>query len=221
MNIFPLVKSMLILTLLGSLNGCAVMSKSDCLSADWQQVGRDVGFDGELDSSSAFNKRATICAKYGTAADQIAFQAGYEQGIDNYCEVSNAVILGTRGVRKALSGQVCPEPEYPGFTSAFNAGYKLFVLQNQVNQMRYEIDRLLDEQYRYQRRRQELRYQIQSGDLSDRERRNAEFNRRQIRRDIRHVNALIYRYQAQLVEHQTAVDTYSELLELEYSDGLY
>ena len=221
MTLPHLSKTFSLLVIVAALNGCAVMSKTECLNADWNQVGYDVGFDGEVDSSVAFTKRADICADYGTVADARAFQTGYEEGIENYCAVSNAVVLGTRGQRKAITNQVCPETEFPGFTSAFNAGYKLFVLQGEANNLGYEIDRLLEDKYRYQRRRQELRYQIESGQLSDRERQNAIVYRRQLKRDIHEIRSRVYHYRGRLVEQQSAADTYAELLRLEYSDDLY
>ena len=221
MNAYPLIRALVLLTTFSTLSGCVVMTESDCLRADWRQVGYDVGFEGEQDSSSAFNKRASICAKHGASADSQAFEDGYKQGIDDYCEDINAVDLGRRGVTKAVRKQICPELDYPGFASAFNAGYKLFELQRQANEIGYQIEQLLEDQYRYQQQLWGFRQQIQSGRLNDRERRKAGYYRQQLRRNLDDISSRIYYYQSRLSERQTAADTYAELLELEYSDDSF
>ena len=91
----------------------------------------------------------------------------------------------------------------------------------QANEVRYEIDQLLEDQYRYQQQLWGLRQQIQSGRLNDRERRKAGYYRQQLRRNLDDISSRIYYYQSRLSERQTAADTYAELLELEYSDDSF
>jgi hypothetical protein len=207
---------MMILMLL--LSGCAVMSKSDCLNANWYDVGFEVAMDGSRDVQGEFSKRANICAKHGTSVSYEDFEDGHVSGIEEYCGISNAVLLGTKGSTKAINNNVCPEIDYPGFESSYHAGYKLHVLQDRANEARYEIDRLVDQKYRYQRRRQELRHQANSRELSDQERKRAAYYSRDLRRDIQDIRSRIHHYERQMVEHQRAADAYAELLELEYID---
>lgn len=210
------LKLLFVLLFASQLGACAVMSKSDCVSANWQKEGFKVGFAGKRDSVSEYIKRANICAKHGLGADLVAFEAGHERGIEKYCDIPNAVKLGERGVRRAINDQVCPEEEYPGFSSAFLAGYKLYDLRQQVAHIQYEIHRLQDRNYSHQRKRNSLKQRILSGNLSERSLRLAKRERRLLRREMSLNNSDIYSYQQQLYEHQRAVDTYQDLLDIEY-----
>ncbi|MEM7358316.1 MAG: DUF2799 domain-containing protein [Pseudomonadota bacterium] len=194
------------------------MSKSDCVSANWQKEGFEVGFAGKRDSVREYIKRANICAKHGLGADLVAFEAGHERGIEKYCDIPNAVKLGERGVRRAINEQICPEDDYPGFSSAFLAGYKLYDLRRQVSDIQYQIHLLQDRNYDYQRKRNNLKQRILAGNLTERSLRLAKRERRLLRREMNLINSDIFSYEQQLHEHQRAVDTYRDLLDIEYGE---
>ena len=207
------------LLLLAQISGCAAMSKADCENGHWERIGHGVGSNGDRDSEAAFAKRADICATYGQGADQDAFDRGHEAGIEQYCDIPNAVELGTRGVSPSNSVDTCPEYDYPGFASAYRSGRKLYDLKRRVQEAQTEIDHLETEAYQYERERSQLRNDVSSGELTDEQVRYAQRRSRQLRRDIRSIRDSIYYHRDRAQEYQRAVDNYARLLDVEYGDG--
>jgi len=206
----------MLLLLISQLSACAVMSKTDCLNADWRQQGYKVGVSGEPSISAAFDKREKRCSRYGVGADWVAFENGYSEGVDEYCAVSNAVKLGVRGISRAV--ETCSEAEYFGFYKAFNAGYKLFELNEYVRQADYDLNRLENSIYNYQREQQNLRRRLDSNQLSEDERRYAGERYRRLRRQISYLRSDVREFQNRLYNHQRAADKYARYLETEFGD---
>ena len=204
--------------ILAQLCGCAVISKTECLDSDWQRIGYKVGAEGNRDTVEAFTRRAEICARYGKQADLHAFELGHAEGIDRYCDIPNAVKLGERGVIRAINDQVCPDQQYIGFESAFYAGYRLYQLRREADEMGREIDQLSQQEYRYQRAGEDLRRQILSGELNEEQMRRARYRRQQLYRDIGSIRTSINYHQDQLRQAVEAADTYEDLLDIEYGD---
>lgn len=211
-----IVRPLLALIAVAQLTACAVISKSECEDSNWQRVGYSAGADGEPDSLVAFNKRADICANYGLPADLPAFEVGYAQGIDSFCEISNAVKLGMRGQHRAIDNQVCPDSRYLGFNAAFNKGYGLYKLNRQLSDTRSQIDYIDDQIYRSQRKIQQLAQQIQSGELSEQQIRNARHYRNRLSRDIYDARSKIRYYANLLRGDERAVQKYKSFLDAEF-----
>lgn len=193
------------------------MSKTDCLNADWYQQGYEVGSAGDPEISKAFNKREKRCEKYGAAADWVAFEDGYSEGIDRYCDVSNAVALGTRGIARSI--EACPESEYFGFYRAFNAGYKLFQLNEQVREANYQLDRIQSSIYNAQREAQSIRVRLNSGDLTEDERKFAAERYRRLRRQINYLSYDSRKFETRLYDSRRAADKYRRYLETEFESN--
>lgn len=73
---YLLVSSLMIL------NGCAMMSKDECLSANWEFLGQQDGISGV---GSFAQKRATVCAKHNVVMDKSRYAEGYKKGVRTYC----------------------------------------------------------------------------------------------------------------------------------------
>ena len=95
------------------LSGCAGLSKDECLTADWQIIGFEDGSAGQSAARIGDHRRA--CAKHGVTPDKTAYDAGYHEGIMNYCSFN-------RGNNASLAGygrlQVCPD------NSQYQVGYE-------------------------------------------------------------------------------------------------
>lgn len=194
------------------------MSKSDCLEADWYQVGYDVGFDGERDLVAAYNKRVDICSEYGVSADFNQYEAGHAEGIEKFCEPNNAVKVGARGDNGAINNNVCPEYDYPGFGAAYNAGYKLHDLRRQATQARYELERMENQLHRNSRQLNTLRRTLNSEQATEQQQREAQRRIRYLYRDSRDLDYQIERYRRQYYKMEEAAEAYQEYLELEYGE---
>jgi hypothetical protein len=193
----PLNKFVLVI-LVTQLGACAVMSKSECLSADWQGVGSD----GQSDISKAFNARADACAKHGSRANWPEFKSGHAEGIEQFCQIDNALLLGVKGKSRTLDNQVCPERTYPGFAKALVDGYKLHELNAYVYDGEQELSQLESVVYSYRHKRSKLKHQIKSGELSDQDVHWADNTRKQLRRDIIAIDSDIYVVRERLAQQR-------------------
>ena len=63
------VKTLALVVVITQLGACAVMSKQQCMDANWREVGYKVAFDGAISQVETFEKREKTCAKHGEIAD--------------------------------------------------------------------------------------------------------------------------------------------------------
>lgn len=119
-----IVASVFFLALLG---GCAGgMSKDECLYADWQAIGFEDGARGA--PASAVSSHRQACAKKaGVTPDMTAYLAGRDEGLREYCQLSNGFAIGARGARYY---GVCTGPEEGAFVTAYQQGNQLYVLES-------------------------------------------------------------------------------------------
>ncbi len=90
-----LIKLLAALALLGTLSGCASISKNECLSADWEDVGVRDGANGRPEEYLI--QHAKACSKVSVVPDRGAWQHGRERGLERYCVVRNAYQSGEYG----------------------------------------------------------------------------------------------------------------------------
>ena len=116
------------------LAGCAVMSKDDCLKADWRELGRRDASQGlTLDR---FTQRADACRKNDIGADPTAYAAGHADGQRTYCTGELGENDATLG---KLSAPLCaPVP----VGNAYQTGYAMGLIQFCTARSGYEFARL-------------------------------------------------------------------------------
>jgi hypothetical protein len=212
-------KIILILTFT-QLTACAVMSKQECLSADWRQVGYAVGVNGNIDISDQFNRREQTCIKHGTSATWKKFQQGHTDGIVQYCQLSNALELGANGDSRAIDNQVCAERDYPGFRQAFDVGYQLHILRGRVQTSDLAISNLTNSRYRYQNSNRHIRQSLREDKLEKSERRRLRYQLQENRDHIHHIDREIGLYGQRLYREQSAADSYADQVYDNYAFSL-
>jgi hypothetical protein len=116
------------------LAGCAVMSKDDCLKADWRELGRRDASQGL--TIERFTARADACRKNGLGAGHAAYAAGHADGQRAYC-------TGELGENDATLGKVsaplcAPVP----LGNAYQTGYAMGLIQFCTARSGYEFARL-------------------------------------------------------------------------------
>ena len=116
------------------LAGCASMSKSECLYADWQAVGFEDGASGA--HASAVASRRQACARAGVTPDMAAYLAGRDQGLMEFCTPANGFRTGERGA--AYSG-VCARHNEASFLDEYRAGAHLYLLRDRVLAARHAL----------------------------------------------------------------------------------
>ncbi len=120
-------RSLLLVAAALALAGCATLSKDECRSIDWRTVGYEDGAAGYSGQRVAEHRKA--CAKHGVAVDLDAYQAGRAEGLREYCEPYNGFRVGSRG--GDYQGQ-CPADMAGAFTSAWETGRELYLLERRV-----------------------------------------------------------------------------------------
>jgi hypothetical protein len=95
MNTRSLLRILAALAVDGSLGGCASLSKSECLSANWEDVGIRDGADGRPEEYLIQHSKA--CAKVNVVPDRGVWLHGREQGLERFCVSYRAYQIGENG----------------------------------------------------------------------------------------------------------------------------
>ncbi len=133
-----------------AVSACSTLSKSECQTANWKNIGYGDGSQGYQASRIAQHRSA--CAEYKVTPDLAAYTAGRNEGLRQYCTPAN-------GYNKGLSGYtyngVCTNSNEREFVEALNYGLainreqKIYSrLRNKYeNQLRYIAE--LEDNMRY------------------------------------------------------------------------
>jgi len=210
------IKRAIGLLILSQLGACAVMSKQECVNADWRQVGYQVGVDGNTDISQAYSARERACSKHGVEANWQHFEQGHADGVVQYCQLDNAVELGVRGASRSIDNQVCSERDYPGFREAFNVGYKLYALRKLVQESDSTIANLNSKTYRHQQDIRRINHDLESEDLDKSARKRLRQERRKIRAYIYELDQEIKQCNNRLYRQKSAARNYSDYVYQDY-----
>jgi hypothetical protein len=116
--------------------GCATMDKDECLVADWRLIGFHDGAQGK--SAAAIGRYRKDCADYHVAPDLDAYQAGREEGLQQYCMPANGYRLGVAG--RAYNA-VCPAGIERSFRAAYHTGHDIYQARTRVNSTSSLINR--------------------------------------------------------------------------------
>jgi hypothetical protein len=78
-----------------ALTGCASLSKSECLNANWEDIGTRDGANGEPEEHLI--RHSTACAKVNVVPDRGAWLRGREKGLERYCQPHRMYNIGEYG----------------------------------------------------------------------------------------------------------------------------
>lgn len=110
------------------LGGCAALfgpSQNECLQADYAQLGLHDGQLGRLPDT--INQYQDACSQFSIKVDRQAYKAGYDQGLLEYCNTSNAINLGRAGGKYI---PMCPGEKESDFFNHYMQGLKYFCNAN-------------------------------------------------------------------------------------------
>ncbi|WP_027707137.1 DUF2799 domain-containing protein [Zooshikella ganghwensis] len=113
--------SFVFVLLLLLVNGCSVMTESECRLANWHTVGFEDGSQGHLSSRVGIYRKD--CSDYSVVPDFKAYQAGYQRGLQRYCTASRGYAEGEQG--KHYQG-VCPSALEARFLSGYQRGHEVY-----------------------------------------------------------------------------------------------
>jgi hypothetical protein len=103
-----------------ALSGCATVSKTECQTGDWYDIGIRDGANGYAEER--FLADAKACAKHGLTADRTQWAEGRRQGLQRYCTLRNGLAVGEQ--RSGYAG-VCPQPAEDEFLRGYSLGRDL------------------------------------------------------------------------------------------------
>jgi hypothetical protein len=124
------------------MTGCAAVSKSECQSGDWYDIGVRDGANGY--GEERFLENAKACAKHGIAADRERWLDGRMRGLERYCTPHNGFEVGARN---SSYGGVCGQFGEAEFLRGYNLGRELADVRGRLahwNSEIHEIQERLD-----------------------------------------------------------------------------
>jgi Protein of unknown function (DUF2799) len=118
--------------------GCSSMTKKECETANWENIGRYDGGQGK--PLQEYELMKNQCEMYSRTPDQAAYLKGYKDGLERYCTNRNGEILGRSG---AQYFEQCPENLRSEFLKGYRYGLSQF--KAQMNRDRFEAYQLQKE----------------------------------------------------------------------------
>jgi hypothetical protein len=112
------------------LSGCASLSKSECRSADWYDIGIRDGASGR--SEEYIIDHASACERVGVAPDRERWLAGRERGLERYCTASSGYRVGLAG---GSYNDVCFANGEHEFQRGFQVGSKIHAVAARIEDL--------------------------------------------------------------------------------------
>ncbi|MCX7556163.1 DUF2799 domain-containing protein [Xanthomonadaceae bacterium JHOS43] len=123
-----------------ALGGCATLSESECQRGDWYAIGARDGRSGH--TSERLSDHGKACAKHGLGVDGRAYDAGYTEGLREFCTPLRAFTLGRDG---GTYYRQCPSDTEGDFLAAYDLGRDVHLAEQELAQLEQEIESLRKE----------------------------------------------------------------------------
>lgn len=114
--------------------GCATISKEDCDSGKWHDIGKRDGAEGNIKDFFKLYQKSCESAKNATA-EELYFK-GWNEGHIVYCTDANGYSAGLNGIHSAT---YCDPTKFPEYGENYKLGYKVASLQDEKNDINREI----------------------------------------------------------------------------------
>jgi hypothetical protein len=123
------------LAVLASLGGCASLSKSECMNANWEDIGIRDGANGQPEEYLI--QHSTACAKVNVVPDRGAYLHGREQGLERFCVPHRIYQLGEYG--NGFDVGICRNFDQERLRVAYEKGRDVNQRSNELNSIDGEI----------------------------------------------------------------------------------
>ncbi len=135
-----------VVLLLGIIQGCATLNKSECRKADWEIIGLEDGSAGR--PITYIGRHRKSCAEYGVKPNMSNYRLGHVEGVRIFCTPRKGFELGKAG---RSHNDVCPVDLRVSFIAAYDNGKDLFAAkkamndtQNRVKSAQQRLDNIND-----------------------------------------------------------------------------
>jgi hypothetical protein len=136
MNARSLIRIFTAFALFASLGGCASLSKSECLAANWEDVGIRDGASGRPEEYLIQHSKA--CAKVDVVPDRGAWLQGRERGLDRFCVPYRMYQIGEHG--GGFDAAICRRYDQDRLVNAYEQGLEVNRLGNELASIDGEIE---------------------------------------------------------------------------------
>jgi hypothetical protein len=130
-----LIRVFTALAALASLGGCASLSKSECMNANWEDIGIRDGANGQPEEYLI--QHSTACAKVNVVPDRGAYLHGREQGLERFCVPHRAFSLGEYG--SGFDIGICRNFDTERLQDAYEKGRDVHQRSNELGSIDGEI----------------------------------------------------------------------------------
>jgi hypothetical protein len=157
MNRSLVVASMLVA--LATLSGCASLSKSECLSANWEDVGVRDGANGRGEEYLIQHSKA--CAEVNVTPDRESWLKGRDRGLERFCVPQRAYQIGEYGGNFDVG--ICRGFDEDRLARAYDRGRDLHRISQDLSSLNGEINslrNLLEKKDLEQKERERLIYRL-------------------------------------------------------------
>src|SRR5688572_26151421 len=135
MNSRSLIRVLSMAQALGALSGCASLSKSECLNANWEDIGVRDGANGQPEEYLI--QHSTACAKVNVAPDRGAWLHGREKGLERYCLPHRMYNIGEYG--GAFDAGICRNFDQERLVDAYQKGRDVNRRANALSEIDAEL----------------------------------------------------------------------------------
>jgi len=146
-------------------SGCASLSQSECINANWYDLGERNALEGK--NSAYVAEHAKACAKYQITPDLVEYKLGWMGGIPRFCTAQSA---WRYGLTRHQYQNSCSTNEEKLFLPAYHLAKKVLAKRSEINEHRGDLRRL----YRY----------LYNDKLTDEQRSALVFDRMELKMDI-------------------------------------
>jgi hypothetical protein len=143
--------------LLFGLAGCASLSKDECMSANWEDIGIRDGANGRPEEYLI--QHSTACAKVNVVPDRGAWLHGRERGLERYCVPQRMYSIGEYGGSFDIG--VCRNFDQDRLAHAYERGRDVYRLSAELGSIDSEM--------------RGIREQLEKKDLEQKERERLAF----------------------------------------------
>jgi len=117
-----------------ALSGCATLSKEECLTVNWREIGQTDGANGAEHGRVAEHREA--CAKHGVKVDLDQYNSGRAVGLRTFCQANSGFARARQGY---VYKGICPSDLEPNFIDGYEEGKAIYRLEQKISQLQSKV----------------------------------------------------------------------------------
>jgi len=136
----PILNAVILSGAIIGLTGCASISKDECISGNWSDIGYKDGVNGK--SRGKLADYAKTCIKYGVEPNRDVYLTAFENGLVKYCTFEQGLKLGENG---SSYNQVCSGDLANGFSQGYDEGRAVYEIYREHKSLISDYEETLED----------------------------------------------------------------------------